>query len=155
MVSPFTNHHALPTQRSLLNFGYWVVMGTVVIGIINAVFVPRQLISSLSLIWLIPLSLVTAIGLGIALKLARDEWWLHYLERQTALYVGRETLETWALIVDSMWLWRKPMRRQLRLFYHMIERTKAPEEAKRHFAEHLVERGVLIVYCRPKSDHPA
>jgi len=62
---------------------------------------------------------------------------------------------TWCLIIDSMWLIRKPMRRELRHLYRHITQTKASPEAIETLANELVERGILIVYSSPKSDHPA
>jgi len=63
-------------------------------------------ISRLPLYESIPLAILVLALTGVVLKMARDEWWTHYLERQI-------------------------------------------------LALQLVERGVLIVYSRPKSDHPA
>jgi len=104
----------------------------------------------------IPLA-VLVLGLtGVVLKMVRDEWWIHYLERQTQYYIGHETVTGWCTTIESMWLIRKTMRRELRLLlYRQLAQTKASEEVKQILALQLVERGVLIVYSRPKSDHPA
>jgi hypothetical protein len=103
----------------------------------------------------IPLAILVLGLTGIVLKMARDEWWIHYLERQTQYYIGHETVTSWCTTIDSMWLIRKTMRRELRLLYRQLAQTKASEEVKQILALQLVERGVLIVYSRPKSDHPA
>lgn len=142
-------------HRSTLNFGYWLVIGCIGWVMLALVTNVGTVLGRLPLYESIPLAILVLGLTGIVLKMARDEWWIHYLERQTQYYIGHETVTSWCTTIDSMWLIRKTMRRELRLLYRQLAQTKASEEVKQILALQLVERGVLIVYSCPKSDHPA
>ena len=142
-------------QRSMVNFSYWFVIGLIGWTMLSFVTGLRDQLAGLPIYESIPLVLAVLLTTGVLLKMARDEWWIRYLNRQTQFYIGHETVVTWCLIIDSMWLIRKPMRRELRHLYRHITQTKASPEAIETLANELVERGILIVYSRPKSDHPA
>lgn len=155
MATPLLKPKLMIQQRSTLNFGYWLVIGLIGWTMLSLVTGLRDVMTSLPLYETLPLSLVVVLMTGVTLKMIRDEWWIRYLNRQTQFYIGQETVLTWCSIIDSMWLVRKPMRRELRHLYKHITKMNVSEEAKELLAMHLVERGILIVYSRPKSDHPA
>ncbi|MDW2884423.1 hypothetical protein [Exiguobacterium artemiae] len=155
MSTPILKPRLQMKQRSMVNFSYWFVIGLIGWTMLSFVTGLRDRLASLPIYESIPLVLAVLLTTGALLKMTRDEWWIRYLNRQTQFYIGHETVVTWCLIIDSMWLIRKPMRRELRHLYRHITRTKASQEAVETLANELVERGILIVYSRPKSDHPA
>ncbi|WP_029331493.1 hypothetical protein [Exiguobacterium oxidotolerans] len=155
MATPLLKPKLMMQRRSTLNFGYWLVIGLIGWMMLSLVTGLRDVLTSLPLYETIPLTLLIVFVTGVTLKMLRDEWWIRYLNRQKQFYIGQETVLTWCSIIDSMWLVRKPMRRELRHLYKHITQTKISEEAKETLAMQLVERGILIVYSRPKSDHPA
>ncbi|MCT4779267.1 MULTISPECIES: hypothetical protein [Exiguobacterium] len=155
MATPILKPRLIVRQRSTVNFGYWLVIGLIAWTMLSFVTGLRDTLSNLPFYESVPLALSVILITGIVLKMARDEWWIRYLDRQTQFYIGHDTVLTWCLIIDSMWLIRKPMRRELRHLYKHITQTKTSQEAIETLANQLVERGVLIVYSRPKSDHPA
>ncbi|VWX35117.1 hypothetical protein [Exiguobacterium oxidotolerans] len=155
MATPLLKPKLMMQRRSTLNFGYWLVIGLIGWMMLSLVTGLRDVLTNLPLYETIPLTLLIVFVTGVTLKILRDEWWIRYLNRQKQFYIGQETVLTWCSIIDSMWLVRKPMRRELRHLYKHITQTKISEEAKETLAMQLVERGILIVYSRPKSDHPA
>ncbi|ASI36317.1 MULTISPECIES: hypothetical protein [unclassified Exiguobacterium] len=155
MATPLLKPKLMMQRRSTLNFGYWLVIGLIGWMMLSLVTGLRDVLTSLPLYETIPLTFLIVFVTGVTLKMLRDEWWIRYLNRQKQFYIGQETVLTWCSIIDSMWLVRKPMRRELRHLYKHITQTKISEEAKETLAMQLVERGILIVYSRPKSDHPA
>ncbi|MGX8176434.1 hypothetical protein ACWS7L_02955 [Exiguobacterium artemiae] len=155
MATPILKPRVMMRQRSTVNFGYWLVIGLIGWTMLSLVTGIREVLANLPFYESIPLSLTVVLLTGVLLKMARDEWWIRYLDRQTQFYISHETVLSWCPIIDSMWLIRKPMRRELRHLYKHITQTKTSQESIEALATQLVEHGVLIVYSRPKSDHPA
>ncbi|MCC5891271.1 hypothetical protein [Exiguobacterium sp.] len=157
MSSVIRNRHHMvhDPKRSFSNFGFWWFIGAFSVGLVIVAFEPLRerftamhpIVNALSLLGLSFLA-------GVAMKLARDVWWLNYLLERTSnryLYIGADTLKSWQYTLDSIWLLTRTSQKKLGRLYIHIDRTVRSEEAKRLFAAYLIDRGVLVVYSRPSK----
>ncbi|WP_138859024.1 hypothetical protein [Exiguobacterium mexicanum] len=157
MASVIRNRHHMvhDPKRSFSNFGFWWFTGAFSVGLLIVAFEPiwerftaiHPILSVLSFVFL-------SFFIGVAMKLARDVWWLNYLLERTSnryMYIGADTLRSWQYTLDSIWLLTRTSQKKLGRLYIQIDRTVRSEEAKRLFAAYLIDRGVLVVYSRPSK----
>lgn len=155
MASVIRNRHHMvhDPKRSFSNFGFWWFTGAFSVGLLIVAFEPirerftatHPILSALSFVFI-------SFFIGVAMKLARDVWWLNYLLERTSnryMYIGADTLRGWQYTLDSIWLLTRTSQKKLGRLYIQIDRTVRSEEAKRLFAAYLIDRGVLVVYSRP------
>lgn len=147
-------HHMVhDPKRSFSNFGFWWFTGAFSVGLLIVAFEPiRERFTAIHPILSVLSFVFISFVIGVAMKLARDVWWLNYLLERTAnryMYIGAETLRGWQYTLDSIWLLTRTSQKKLGRLYIQIDRTVRSEEAKRLFAAYLIDRGVLVVYSRP------
>lgn len=155
MASVIRNRHHMvhDPKRSFSNFGFWWFTGAFSVGLLIVAFEPiRERFTAIHPILSVLSFVFISFIIGVAMKLARDVWWLNYLLERTSnryMYIGAETLRGWQYTLDSIWLLTRTSQKKLGRLYIQIDRTVRSEEAKRLFAAYLIDRGVLVVYSRP------
>ncbi|WP_214760427.1 hypothetical protein [Exiguobacterium sp. s146] len=155
MASVIRNRHHMvhDPKRSFSNFGFWWFTGAFSVGLLIVAFEPiRERFTAIHPILSVLSFVFISFVIGVAMKLARDVWWLNYLLEHTSnryMYIGADTLRGWQYTLDSIWLLTRTSQKKLGRLYIQIDRTVRSEEAKRLFAAYLIDRGVLVVYSRP------
>lgn len=155
MASVIRNRHHMvhDPKRSFSNFGFWWFTGAFSVGLLIVAFEPiRERFTAIHPILSVLSFVFISFVIGVAMKLARDVWWLNYLLERTSnryMYIGADTLRGWQYTLDSIWLLTRTSQKKLGRLYIQIDRTVRSEEAKRLFAAYLIDRGVLVVYSRP------
>ncbi|MCT4775698.1 MULTISPECIES: hypothetical protein [Exiguobacterium] len=155
MASVIRNRHHMvhDPKRSFSNFGFWWFTGAFSVGLLIVAFESiRERFTAIHPILSVLSFVFISFFIGVAMKLARDVWWLNYLLERTAnryMYIGADTLRGWQYTLDSIWLLTRTSQKKLGRLYIQIDRTVRSEEAKRLFAAYLIDRGVLVVYSRP------
>ncbi|UTT43750.1 hypothetical protein [Exiguobacterium aurantiacum] len=157
MASVIRNRHHMvhDPKRSFSNFGFWWFTGAFSVGLLIVAFEPiRERFTAIHPILSVLSFVFISFLVGVAMKLARDVWWLNYLLERTSnryMYIGADTLRSWQYTLDSIWLLTRTSQKKLGRLYIQIDRTVRSEEAKRLFAAYLIDRGVLVVYSRPSK----
>ncbi|WP_404284791.1 hypothetical protein [Exiguobacterium aurantiacum] len=157
MASVIRNRHHMvhDPKRSFSNFGFWWFTGAFSVGLLIVAFEPiRERFTAIHPILSVLSFVFLSFFIGVAMKLARDVWWLNYLLERTSnryMYIGADTLRNWQYTLDSIWLLTRTSQKKLGRLYIQIDRTVRSEEAKRLFAAYLIDRGVLVVYSRPSK----
>ncbi|WP_114165889.1 hypothetical protein [Exiguobacterium sp. TNDT2] len=157
MASVIRNRHHMvhDPKRSFSNFGFWWFTGAFSVGLLIVAFEPiRERFTAIHPILSVLSFVFISFFIGVAMKLARDVWWLNYLLERTSnryMYIGADTLRGWQYTLDSIWLLTRTSQKKLGRLYIQIDRTVRSEEAKRLFAAYLIDRGVLVVYSRPSK----
>lgn len=148
-------HIMYDSRRSFLNFGFWLAMTIVANILLISLIAPvRTFLLELHPLLSVPLFSLWVLGVGVTLKLARDAWWLDYLNEQVTsrnISVGADTLRSWKYTLDSTWLLTRTAQKKLGLLFIQVDRVVQSDEAKQLFADYLLERGVFLV-CTTSSN---